>query len=220
MGSLPNMCKAKLVCVLMLMPLLMLLGVIGCQSISDAQFTALTPQRAPEDPRVVNYRTNLLQEGDIVTISFQNATNYNATQKITLDGQLNLESIGLVRASGKTVSALQDDLFRLYKPLVKEDVITVRLLAASASVYVSGAVVRPGKVAMERPLTALEAIMEAGGFDSYRAKVSDVHVLRLEAGQQHTYRLNLKKTIDGTEKKPFYLQPFDIIHVPTKTFNF
>ena len=73
---------------------------------------------------------------------------------------------------------------------------------------------------MERPLTVLQAIMEAGGFDSYRAKVSDVHVLRLEAGQQHTYRLNLKRTIDGTEKDPFYLQPFDIVHVPTKTFNF
>ena len=172
------------------------------------------------DPRVASYATNLLQEGDLLTISFQNATNYNATQKIALDGQLNLEPIGLVRASGKTVSALGADLLRLYKPLVNEDVITVRLLAASASVYVSGAVVRPGKVAMERPLTVLEAIMEAGGFDSYRAKISDVHVVRLEDGQQHTYRLNLKHTLDGTEKRPFYLQPFDIVHVPTKTFNF
>jgi polysaccharide export outer membrane protein len=203
---------------LLLLPLLLLVvGMLGCQSPSDSMFTPLPPV---VDPRVASYATNLLQEGDIVTISFQNATNYNATQKIALDGQLNLEPIGLVRASGKTVSALEADLFRLYKPLVKEDVITIKLLAASAIVYVSGAVVHPGKVAMERPLTVLQAIMEAGGFDSYRAKVSDVHVLRLEAGQQHTYRLNLKRTIDGTEKDPFYLQPFDIVHVPTKTFNF
>jgi len=203
---------------LLLLPLLLLVvGMLGCQSPSDSMFTPLPPV---VDPRVASYATNLLQEGDIVTISFQNATNYNATQKIALDGQLNLEPIGLVRASGKTVSALEADLFRLYKPLVKEDVITIKLLAASAIVYVSGAVVHPGKVAMERPLTVLQAIMEAGGFDSYRAKVSDVHVLRLEAGQQHTYRLNLKRTIDGTEKDPFDLQPFDIVHVPTKTFNF
>jgi len=200
--------------------LVLVVGVFGCQSPSDASFTPLGSPATVADPRVASYATNLLQEGDVVSISFQNSTNYNTTQKIALDGQLNLEPIGLVRASGKTVSALGADLLRLYKPLVNEDVITVRLLAASASVYVSGAVVRPGKVAMERPLTVLEAIMEAGGFDSYRARISDVHVLRLEAGQQHTYRLNLKRALDGTEKQPFYLQPFDIVHVPTKTFNF
>jgi polysaccharide export outer membrane protein len=212
--------KAMFVRILLAPLFLLLLAVFGCEAPSDAKFTTLGHPRPVDDPRVVSYATNLLQEGDVVSITFQNATNYNATQKITLDGQLNLEGVGLVKASGKTVEALQADLFRLYKPLVKEDVITVKLLASSASVYVSGAVVRPGKVAMERPLTALEAIMEAGGFDPYRAKISDVHVLRLEGGQQHTYRLNLKRALDGTEKKPFYLQPFDIVHVPTKTFNF
>ena len=53
-------------------------------------------------PPPVSSGTNVLQEGDFVSITFQYSTNFNATQKIPLDGLLNLESIGPVKASGKT----------------------------------------------------------------------------------------------------------------------
>jgi len=202
----------------------------GCQSSSpvflnpvglDVQPTnqaPVAPQRL--DARVVNYSTNLLQEGDIVGITFQYSTNFNALQKITLDGVLNLESVGPVKAAGRTVVELQTELGRLYKPQVKDDVVTVKLISSPNSIYISGAVLKPGKVLMERPMTALEAIMEAGGFDPNRAKPSQVTVLRVEDGKQKMYRLNLKRVLQGQDKEPFYLRPFDIVHVPTKTFNF
>jgi polysaccharide export outer membrane protein len=170
--------------------------------------------------RAANYVTNILQEGDLVSVSFQNSTNFNALQKISLDGVLNLEGIGQVRAAGKTPIQLQNELLTLYKPQVKEDSITVRVVSPAASVYVSGAVNRPGKIALERPLTALEAIMEAGGFDPNRARLSEVTVLRLDAGKQRAYHLNLKRALKGADETPFYLKPFDIVHVPTRTFNF
>jgi hypothetical protein len=50
--------------------------------------------------------------------------------------------------------------------------------------------------------------------------MSRVTVLRLEGGEQRTYRLNLKRALRGADEKPFYLKPFDIVHVPTKTFNY
>lgn len=170
--------------------------------------------------RMANYATNSLQEGDIVSINFQYATNFNAIQKITLDGVLNLETVGPVKAAGKTVTDLQTELAKLYKPQVKDDVVTVKLISSGNSIYISGAVVRPGKIPMDRPMTALEAIMEAGGFDPNRAKLSQVIVLRIEEGKQKTYQLNLKKALRGGDEEPFYLKPFDIVHVPTKTFNF
>ena len=64
------------------------------------------------------------------------------------------------------------------------------------------------------------AIMEAGGFDSARAKPSAVTVLRLENGKQRHYRIDLKAALRGNDSSPFQLKPFDIIHVPEKTFNF
>ena len=73
---------------------------------------------------------------------------------------------------------------------------------------------------MDRPLTVLEAVMAAGGWDTSRAKLSAVSVLRVDNGQQQTYHVNLKNVLAGKEKSPFYLKPFDIIYVPAKTFNY
>ena len=155
-----------------------------------------------------------------MSISFQYSTNFNVVQKITLDGMLNLETVGPVKAAGRTVMELQTELARIYKPQVKDDVVTVKVIASADGIYLSGAVIRPGKIPMERPMTALEAIMEAGGFDPNRANLTQVIVLRLEQGKQKSYLLNLKRALRGQDEDPFYLKPFDIIHVPTKTFNF
>src|SRR5882724_3930643 len=174
----------------------------------------------PFDSRTSTYATNSLAEGDIVSISFQYSTNFNVVQKITLDGMLNLETVGPVKAAGRTVMELQTELARIYKPQVKDDVVTVKVIASADGIYLSGAVIRPGKIPMERPMTALEAIMEAGGFDPNRANLTQVIVLRLEQGKQKSYLLNLKRALRGQDEDPFYLKPFDIIHVPTKTFNF
>jgi polysaccharide export outer membrane protein len=72
---------------------------------------------------------------------------------------------------------------------------------------------------MERPLTALDAVMEAGGFDPNRARLDRVTVLRIENGQQRLYKLNLKDVIEGKATTPFYLKPFDNVHIPEKRFN-
>jgi polysaccharide export outer membrane protein len=197
---------------------LLALIVVGCKSSPEPAFTDLP--ELPPGPGTANYSTNRLEEGDVVSITFQYSTNFNAVQKITLDGDLNLESIGEVKASGRTPLELQKELARLYRSEIKDDVVTVKLVASIAGVYVSGAVFRPGKVPLERPMTVMEAIMEAGGFDSTHAKLSGVTVLRIDKGRQVTYQINLKKVLDGDDESPFYLKPFDVVHVPKKTFNY
>ena len=189
----------------------------GCKTNLDSNpaFSNVAPP-----PLEVGSQTNVLQEGDLVGITFQYSTNFNASQKIPLDGLLNLEGIPPVKASGKTPVQLQTELARLYKPQIKDDVVTVKLLAGSTGVYVAGAVFHPGRIPMERPMTAFEAIMEAGGFDPNRAKLSAVTVLRIEGGRQKAFHLDLKRVLRGEEQSPFYLKPFDIVQVPTKTFNF
>lgn len=199
---------------LLCLSILAILLAIGCQSKAPFAYYA------PVNSLAANYSTNRLQEGDAVSITFQFSTNFNAVQKIPLDGLLNLEGVGPVKAAGKTPLELQTELARLYRPQVKDDVITVKLLTAATSVYVSGAVFHPGRIPLERPLTPLEAIMEAGGFDPNRAQLAKVVVLRLEGGRQKTFHLNLKHVFEGADDSPFYLKPYDIVHVPSKTFNF
>lgn len=213
--------SAVLCRVLLLVSMFAAVFLVGCHTGWDSSGSDAGKMRPTASTPTDFYSTNTLHEGDIVDITFQYSTNYNALQRIALDGTLNLNSVGLVKAAGKTVIELQQDLAKIYKSLAKDDVITVNVVMNStAIVYVSGAVLKPGSVELGHPLTAIEAVMAAGGFDVSRADLSEAKVLRLENGQQQAYRVNLKRVLDGKEKTPFYLRPFDIIYIPAKTFNY
>jgi polysaccharide export outer membrane protein len=204
----------------------LLLVFTGCRSQTDSEPIILSgpasipPAPVVDYPGAANYSTNDLHEGDVVKISFQYSTNFNAVEKVGLDGTLNLNMVGRVRAAGKTMIQLQEDLTQDYQPFAKGDVITVDLVASGAIVYVCGAVIRPGPMELDHPLTVLEAVMGSGGFDNTRAKLSNVTVLRVVDGSQQAYHINLNRILAGRDNTPFYLQPYDIIYVPAKVFNY
>lgn len=192
----------------------------GCQSSSDAYDAAMASSAAYYHAGTPDYSTNCLQEGDMVSITFRYSTNFNTLQRVGLDGNLNLDVAGQVKAVGKTVLQLQGELTPLYQSQAKDDPITVKIITPEAAVYVVGSVNRPGKIPMDRPMTVLEAIMEAGGYDPLQANLADVSVLRVESGREQTYGLNMKRVLDGKDGTVFYLKPFDIVRVPAKAFNY
>ena len=188
--------------------------VTGCQGPnSDAALPAAGLTGADD-------ATAPIHEGDVLRINFAGDTNLNTVAKVQLDGTINLQLVGDVKAAGLTVRELETDLMQRYQPLLRINELNVNLITTTASVYVSGAVLRPGRIPLDRPLTALEAIMEAGGFVPNRAKPDAVSVLRNEDGRQSRYQLNIKKALRGEDTTPFPLKPFDVIYVPEKTFNF
>jgi len=199
--------------------LLAMLGgfIAGCAENYEA-VNSPGPTFIPFNP--VGAQTNLLHEADVISIDFRYSTNFNPVQKIGMDGFVNLPTAGEVMAAGKTVVQLQDELRELYKTEAKGDPITVKIIAAASAIYVTGAVSHPGKIVMDRPMTVVEAIAEAGGVDQYRAKLSKVSVLRVDDGRQKVYWLNLSRALAGEDPDVFYLKPFDVVRVPTKTFNF
>jgi polysaccharide export outer membrane protein len=198
------------------------LAVTGCRSqpVVRPGFDSSVPQAFSDYPGSENYSTNDLHEGDVVKISFQYSTNFDAEEKVGLDGTLNLNMVGRVMAAGRTVMELQQELTRNYQPFAKGDIVTVDLISSGAIVYVCGAVLKPGPLEMDRPLTVLEAVMGSGGFDNSRAKLSNVTVLRIVNGGQQAYHINLNRVLAGEDETPFYLQPYDIIYVPAKIFNY
>ena len=199
-------------------PLLLLAFLItGCETNSD-------PYSQP--PVFTHFNlfpayTNILHEADLIDISFRYSTNFNTTQRIGPDGMVNLIGVGEVKAADKTILQLQRELTALLpSPQVKDDPLTIKMISGAASVYVMGAVSRPGKIMMDRPMTVIDAIVEAGGFDQYHAKLSKVSVLRVDGDSQRIYWVNLNDVFEGRDPNPFYLKPFDVVRVPAKTFNF
>ncbi len=67
---------------------------------------------------------------------------------------------------------------------------------------------------MPSHLTALDAIMEAGGFRLPTAEVGSVVILRRQNSSQIGYCIDLKPALKGGEIRSFYLEPEDIVYVP------
>jgi polysaccharide export outer membrane protein len=181
----------------------------GCQ-------TPPAPPASVSEAPVSDFK---LREGDVITVSFPAAANLDApAQTIRQDGKITLAVVGEVTAAGLTPAELQTKLLGLYADQLQSKEVMVTLVSSAFSVYVDGAALRPGKVTSDHPLTVMEAILEAGGFDYGRADTKRVVVMR------HTYRstkydyitLNLQSVIDGKQRDLFYLTPGDIVHIPEK----
>src|ERR1022692_4520736 len=107
----------------------------------------------------------VLREGDVLKITFPGSANLDTAQPIRRDGKLNLPLVGEVEAAGLTPDDLQKKLVALYASQISSKEITVQVQSSTFPVFVTGAVVKPGKVLSDHPMTALEAVMEAGGFN-------------------------------------------------------
>ena len=183
-----------------------LLGLSGCESPSSS---FIPPEdRAPGT-------SMKLSEGDLVRIIFPGATNLNMLQQIRRDGKMSLPLVGEVTAAGLTPEELEKEVLRLYEPQLLQKEVRVSLDSSTYPVYVNGAVLRPGKIMLDRPMTALEAISEAG-INHARANLKKVTVTRREEGALRHFKLNLQDVLQGKTQIPFYLKPSDIIFVPEK----
>jgi len=159
----------------------------------------------------------VLREGDVVRVSFPGAPNLNTIAAIRRDGKASLPLIGEIQAAGLRPSELETKLVELYGPQLQVKEVSVALESSAFPIYVSGSVLRPGKIMSDRPLTALEAVMEAGGFDHAKANLKAVSVIRRAAnGQLEYHTLNLKRAIQGRQIEPFLLKPSDIVYVPER----
>lgn len=178
-------------------------------------------------PKVVGstegpYDLTLVLPGDVISISFPAATNLSTQLRVPVDGEVRLPAAfgKPVNATGKTRAELEKALLAEIGSQLRSPEVNVSLIESAAVVYVSGAVLAPSRVAMTRPLTLLDALMETGGPDSRRANLDSVSVVRNFNGVQQTFVIDMRKAFAGGEVMPFYLRPFDSIVVPARKFNF
>lgn len=185
------------------------LGVTGCQ----------TPQvKHASLPMTSQSEVIVLHEGDVVRITFPGAANFNSDQTIRRDGRITLTTVGDFKAAGLTPAEMEKELIKLYGPQLQVKEVNVTVTSSVFFVYLTGAVLKPGKILSDRPINALEAIMEAGGFDYTKANLKTVSVIRMENGRQQHHTLNMKRVLNGEQIAPFNLQRSDIIYVPER-FN-
>jgi polysaccharide export outer membrane protein len=211
--------------------LAMLAFVAGCQtapphSAPPPASSSAPPQQAASAGAATTESTNsntslVLQEGDTIKISFAGAPNLDTIQSVRRDGKITLQMIGEYDAAGKTPATVEADLKKLYGPQLVNSEVSVTVQSSAFVVYIMGAVLKPGKLVSDRPLTPLQALIEAG-IDDTRANLKAVQIIRTDSnGHTQKTKLNLYNVIHHpNEQMPdFTLKPYDVINVPQK-FNF
>ena len=131
-------------------------------------------------------------------------------------GKLRLPLIGEVDAAGSTSSALEERLTGLYASRLPTKQVVVEVENSSFPVYVTGMVMHPGKILSDHPISTIEAVMEAGGFDYTKANLKSVTVIRRENNMMKNYKLDLKAVLAGRQSELFELKPNDIVYVPER----
>ncbi|HEY1607764.1 MAG TPA: polysaccharide biosynthesis/export family protein [Paraburkholderia sp.] len=133
-------------------------------------------------------------------------------QTIASDGTIYFPFIGRVRAAGKTVSALRDEIATRLVPYIRNPQVDVRVLAyRSQKVQVTGDVKTPGPLAIsDVPLTLADAITRSGGTNP------DADIQRVRLTRDHKfYVLNADRMLDrGDYTQDVLLQDGDVINIP------
>jgi len=196
--------------------ILVLIPALGCQTVQPAK----TPQEMSSEIASAPEAKLILGPGDALDFKFFYNPELNDSQTVRFDGKITLQLIGEVMAQGKTPVELQEEISKLYASQLRrpEATVIVRSLA-NRRVYVGGFVRTPGLIEMRTRLTALEAIMQAGGFDMWRAEVKNVVIIRHKDNQRYGCALDFSGELEGKAAQPFYLEPMDIVYVPRTTIS-
>ena len=133
------------------------------------------------------------------------------------DGNIFYPYAGVIKAAGKTVEEIREELTQKLSVYIEQVQLDVRVTAyRSQRVYVVGEVKTPGiQLVKDIPLTVLEAINSAGGFD---VEADSRNIILTRAGK--TYNVNLLALYEGGDlRQNVTLQHGDVLNVPDRQFN-
>jgi polysaccharide export outer membrane protein len=190
----------------------------GSGSVADSAAPTATAAVSPAAPVPAQDKSASmpLREGDTVKISFPGAPSLDTVQTVRLDGKITLTMVGEMKAAGLTPRELEAELLKAYDSQLVLKQVSVVVQSSLFTIYVTGAVLRPGKVVSDRVETPLEAIIEAG-IDHNKANLKKVTVLRTRAdGTSETFKLNLENVLKGKSGPTFTLKAWDTIYVPER----
>ena len=184
--------------------------IIGVAFVAHAQ-----DQRAPRLTTVTEERYRL-QPGDVLEIQYRYSPEFNQTVTVQPDGYITLEVGGDLKVAGMTVDQMRQAILKKASTRLQDPIATVILKEFQKPYFVvAGEVAQPGKIEMRERVTAIQAIMLAGGMKE-SAKSSQVVVFRkINSDIAEVKLLNLK-TIRRTSdlENDLTLQPGDMVFVP------
>src|SRR5436190_6986590 len=154
---------------------------------------SLAQAQTPPKLTTVTQERYRLQPGDVIEVQFRYSPEFNQTITVQPDGYVTLEISGDLKVAGFTVDQTREAILRQARTRLQDPVATVLLKEFQRPYFVvSGEVGQPGKIEMRERVTAIQAIMLAGGMKE-TAKSSQIVVFRnINSDIAEVKLLNLK----------------------------
>jgi len=157
-----------------------------------------------------------LQPGDVLEVQYRYSPEFNQTVTVQPDGYVTLEIGGDLKVAGFTIEETRQAILRQASKRLQDPVATIVLKEFQKPYFVvAGEVATPGKIEMRERVTAIQAIMLAGGMKE-TAKSSQVVVFRkINSDMAEVKLLNLKSVRRTSDlENDLTLQAGDMVFVP------
>jgi len=192
-------------------------------------------------------RRYLLSVDDVLDVRFPFSEEFNSQVVVRPDGRISLPLVKSVIVEGKTPEQVEAELIARYRRHMKDPDLVVMVREHSSNtfeyqgqirpipmaglsevavkiretlplrIFVGGEVPVPGTQPFRGHMTAIQAIMTAGG-SLQTGDMRSVVILRKGAGNKALFIVrNLEKDLQGEGTSDIALQPFDVVVVPRST---
>ncbi len=177
-------------------------------------------QSAVDNHRAPHYR---LAVSDVVKISVWHNKRLSETVPVRPDGRVSMPLIGAVDAAGYTPSRVAKEIQSKLSYYVRDPEVTVIVTKISDDSYsdrvrITGAVQHPVSVNYEPGMTVLDAVLDAGGINSFAAP-NDTEIHRRVGNREKVLHVQLGSILhDGRLGTDYRLKPGDVVTVPQRLF--
>jgi polysaccharide export outer membrane protein len=192
---------------------LLVLTILVCASCHDDP-PVIYPTTAPLDVNKL-----ALGPGDKLNLTvFYGSHSIQAAYTLDSSGQISVQFIGAVRANGKTVEQVREDIkTRLADGYLNDPIVSLTIAEInSLTLSVSGMVAKTGTVKFTPGIMITEVIAQSGGFTPM-ARKDMVKVTRMLNGVKETYKLPVEKMAEG-DRPNFPMLPGDEVFVPERAW--
>ena len=157
-------------------------------------------------------KTYILGPADVIEVSVLGRNEYTTRSRISEDGTIQLQYLGVVNVAGKTAAKVSDEVAAALEkggyfanPVVRVDVVSY----ASRYVTVLGNVGSPGLVPVDRAYHLSEIVARVGGI---RESGADYVILRPQRGEER--RITIATLATGAASDDPLVSPGDKIYSP------
>ena len=179
------------------------------QSLTCDETPNLKPAKSSAVPAYI------VQANDVLEIYVWKDPNLTRKVIVRPDGRISFPLIQDMHVSGLNPETIKRDIEEKLKQYIEAPNVTVIVEAIqSYRVFVTGKVAKPGAIMAEKPISVLQALALAGGFQEF-ANPADTVIIRSTGEDSNLFRFNYVEAIKGKNfNQNMLLKSGDVIVVP------